>query len=332
VRARIPLLSVVVVLASLGSSTAANAPLPEPPRISSTAPTFAGQPGQPGQPGPSLAHEAGDTGDSGTTESRSTGGDEPDVVTGNQTHVVYFVPQGKPDENLDANGGPLMKAVDSLRAWFARETASSGQPAIRPRFDRRTDGYWDASFVRGTKPASEYSGINDIRDDLIAQGYNKANKRYLVYAALSAGSPANEGGLCGESYYALPGFANRPYSVVYLDANPGCGSRDFGDGTAGGAGKSETIAAHEWLHNEGITPPAAPRHCASSLYHVCTGPLWAIPHGEPANLGRLDPEATDLMFPLIWRKLANMFLDLERNDYLDHGMPWTNLRDSAWMN
>lgn len=242
---------------------------------------------------------------------RSSGEDAADAAAGNQTHVIYFVPRDGRDDDLDTNG-TLGRAVDGIRDWFSRQMRK------QPRMDRIAGGSaYDITFVRGTDNTAAYSSLSVVVTDLRKQGFSAAEKRYLIFAALDHGTTCGE----GESP-SLTGELGR-YAAVYLDSAASCGAREFGTGTAAGSGRAETIAAHEWLHNEGVVPLGAPHQCLPPDAHVCTGPLWVM--------GDLDPESTDVMFPIIVRKLGQTVLDRNRDDYLDHPFPYRNLRESPWL-
>ena len=246
-------------------------------------------------------------------DERASGEDQPDAVGGGVTHAVYFVPKDRPNENLDLSGA-LVRSIDGMRAWFYREMRK------QPRFDRipGTSAY-DITYVRGMENAGHYDSLQDIVDELKMRGFAAADKRYLVYAAV------NRGMTCGEGQFPyVPSSETGRYAAVYLDSVSSCGARDFGGGTAATAGKAETIAAHEWLHNEGVVPLVAPHSCPPPAHsHACTGPLWLTPEN--------DPEAPDVMFPIIVRRLATAVLDRDRDDYLDHPWPYADLRDSRWL-
>lgn len=232
------------------------------------------------------------------------------------THLVYFRPKDKPDQRLDTNG-TIDASVRSLRAWFV------GQVGKQPRMDRLGGTtLFDITHVLGTKDAAAYTTLGSITEELRAKGLNEGSKRYLIYAAVDRGTT------CGEATYPIATLTDTTYAAIYLDSKS-CSPRDFGNGTASGAGMAETIAAHEWLHAEGVVAPSAPRHCASAPYHVCTGPLWMVPTGVATNL---DPEQSDVMYPLIDARLSKKVLDRERDDYVDH--PWLvhpNLRNSPYL-
>lgn len=248
----------------------------------------------------------------GAAEQQST--DQADPVDADQTHVIYFVPKDKPNQDLDALGGPIRDSLRSIRAWFSAQTAPN---AKRPRFDMTSTGQFDITFVQGQQNADQYTTLDSIRNE-IQPNFKAPNKRYMIFAAVDRGAT------CGEGYFPIPPVYDQgQYSAVYLDSS-GCHMRDFGDGTIAGSGRADRVAIHEWLHNEGIVAPDAPHHCASNPNHVCTGPLWVM--------DGLDPEQADLMFPYVSGGLKDAVLDIDHDDYLDTPWPWiTNLRDSPFL-
>lgn len=248
--------------------------------------------------------------------------DAPDVVRGNQTHIVYFVPKDRRDERLDVSGA-IAGSVGSMVAWF------KAQAGRAPRMDLRKGGVLDVTFVRGRKDAAEYETLDDVSGEILTRGIGKAGKRFLVYAAIPTG------GVCGEAEYPIPPLDDGlgSFSAVYLDSTPACGSREFGNGTLRGAGRAEVITAQEWLHNEGIVPLVAPHECTAvtggipipfAVAHVCTGPLM--------YLEGLDPEEIDVMFPLATGlRLSQKVLDRGHDDYFMQPQPTIDLADSTWM-
>lgn len=262
----------------------------------------------------------GTTGSAGSYASRATT-DKPDAKSGKQTHLIYFVPSDRPDEKLDTNGR-IARSFDSIRAWFR---AKSG--GLRPRADlRRVTGksgkatVHDVTFVRGNRDAAEYgtdptsSALADLKTELRQKGFNKANKRYLIYAAL------DQDNVCGQGFWPHDEPGGTPqtnYAVLYLDSDAGCGARDFGDGTVSGAGRAEAVALQEWIHTEGLVYPVSPAALTCTIdyvplpAHVCTGALALLPG--------LDPEETDVMFPFATDlTLAQKALDRGSPDYFDH--------------
>lgn len=220
------------------------------------------------------------------------------------THVIYFVPSDGVDRSLDING-TLSGSLRSLRAWF------SNQMSMAPRIDRVPGGdLFDITFVRGREKASYYSSLSQLTTELESRGFADARKRYVTYAGL------NRGSTCGESTFGYPGIEGPTHAISYLDSS-GCKSSSFGQGSAASASQAETVVAHEWLHADGFVMPTAPRHCPTSLHHVCTAGLYLT----SGVTGVVDPEQVDVMFPWIDAKLSQKTLDSGRNDYLDHGIP-----------
>jgi hypothetical protein len=51
----------------------------------------------------------------------------------------------------------------------------------------------------------------------------------------------------------------------------------------------------------------------------------------PVEVRDLDPEVRDVMFPLAKYPLSKLRLDPSRDDYLDHGLPIPDLRQSPFL-
>ena len=215
------------------------------------------------------------------------------------THLIYFIPSDGVDDALDVDG-TITASARGQRAWFAEQMQRA------PRMDRiGTSEVYDITFVRGRSPGSSYVDLRTLTTELDDRGFDDPAKRYLVYAGLDRGST------CGESTFGGPVLPGPTYAIVYLDSAD-CGARNLGN-----LGRGDALAAHEWLHAEGITPPTAIHHCPASPHHVCTGAL----HLVPATLGITDPERSDIMYPYVETRLSAKVLDRDRDDYLDHGIP-----------
>jgi hypothetical protein len=234
---------------------------------------------------------------------------------------MYFVPSDGVDETLDTNG-VIANAAASMNLWFDGQTGGR-----HLRLDTYLDGKTprlDVSFVRGNRTTAEYAGDADgaftaITDELEERGWtaSPAVKRYLVYYA----GPAEDENVCGTAFVPLAGgFAQ--WSVVFLDANPGCGARDFGTPATGG-GMSEAIAVQELEHNEGMAPLTAPHQCWAFNFHICTAAAGAA-------LETLDPESADVMFPFVTFPLRDKLIDRDRDDYFEHPFPYRDLSDSPF--
>lgn len=239
--------------------------------------------------------------------------DAADSVNGPQTQVIYFVPQGKPDQCLDQDH--IIRAMNGINDFFVKQGLG------KLRLDRSGLAI-DIPFIRGQKSESGYAGVDDYRNELAARGYNDSNKRYIIFAA------DNEGGVCGEAEW--PGR----FAAFFLDSSAGCGVRDFGNGTAAGSRGAEVVVAHEILHNDGAVSLFAPNGCQVGVLrfaHVCT------PGGVLAEFGTLDPEYRDVMFPFAIPGvfLSNKVLDRNHDDYFKVTTPFlgpmlVDLEDSIY--
>ncbi len=264
--------------------------------------------------------------------------DRPDAVDGPQVHLIYFVPRDSRDERLDVND-VLAQGMIRMQSWLR---AQSG--GYRWRFDILGDGKYDATFVRGLERNDYYTlGLDRPTDDisvgvpgeplpermmghveaeLSKRGFNKQDKRYLVFY----GGDASRRQDCTITY--LEAYAGRsmspvsprplgsPYALVHLHGPKGCQSQSWGRGDA--AGWPEASAMHVLLQAEGVVEAQAPHQCNRHDYtsdpgHVCTGPppqsTSAVP---PAGN---DPERLDVLFPLAVAPLSDLVLDRGRDDY-----------------
>ncbi len=170
------------------------------------------------------------------------------------------------------------------------------QAAVRP--DRRADcgsefGRLDISLVHVPAGVTDFDGITAaVRN----AGFENPDKGYLIYFD---GSPhvGDEYGLCGEGAVDSVTFA---YSIVFL---PTCG-QESSDGTR------EAVAMHEMTHGMGAVPTEAPHSCSSG--HVCD---------SPADLMKATLDQGD--------SLANLQLDVGRDDYYGHTGNWWDVRNSG---
>lgn len=251
--------------------------------------------------------------------------DRPDLTEEAQVHLIYFVPADGDDLALDTDG-TLDASMTAVNQWFEAETGGR-----RMRMDTFTDKrgqLLDITFVRGLRTTAGYMAdgtFSAVTSELEARGWNAdpAEKRYLVYYE---GPHATFSGVCGTARRDLRGLPAQ-WSMVFLGAHPLCGARDFGTPQVGG-GKSEAIAVHEMLHNEGQVWHTALHHCAASAGHICTAQV-----GSPHPALPVDPEEIDVLFPAINFPLREKVLDRERDDYYEHPFPHPDVADSPyWWN
>ncbi len=249
--------------------------------------------------------------------------DRKDLVEGWQVHVVYLLGSDSTDEALDTKG-VIEMSMRAQNQWFKGQT---GQSWIYDTFNFTANGRrrnaLDVTFVRMEQPISSIGGVGDVESALRAAGLGAAQKRYLVYV------PARTGGICGEAFYPL--ISNDPevdgqYSAVYLDADPGCHSRDFATSLSS-PGWAEAIILQEMIHNDGVVPISSPHSCFTPLYgHVCTAELGLV---SPT----LDPESRDVMFPFVTGSLASKKVDPGNDDYykVRLGFALRDLEDSPYL-
>ena len=220
--------------------------------------------------------------------------DVADAVSAFEWHVVYALPDGGVDR-FAAFAPRFAGDVAASTAWWVGQ-----DPTRKPRFDLIDSpscasefGRIDISLVHVPAGVTSFEGITDA---LRAAGFENPDKGYLVYFD---GSPhaGTEFGVCGEGDVDDVAFA---YSIVYLQ-------------TCGQASSDETralIATHEMTHGMGAVPNEAPHICDSG--HVCDSP-------------------NDLMKSVFSSgdSLANMMLDVGRDDYYGHAGTWWDARNSG---
>lgn len=237
------------------------------------------------------------------TTTRSTT-DRTDTRTGRLVHVIFMVSSNGVDDNLDKNG-TLECSLRAQQEWFQAQTG------LKWRFDTYVSGsqeFFDVTFIKSTLPSTALDSAGEVRSELTARGFNKANKRYLTYVT----SGAN--GACGDAFYPIApgnGAVDGVYAQVYLDSGTDCGARAFG--SPGAPSFSEVIPQQEILHNDGLVPIGAPHTCAHSPGHTCTPGLGVF--------GNIDPESADIMFPYVGRTLGQKVVDRGHDDYFSHPLP-----------
>ncbi|MDX6442883.1 MAG: hypothetical protein QOE43_2612 [Gaiellaceae bacterium] len=220
--------------------------------------------------------------------------DLPDSVSAFEWHVVYAVPAGGVDSF--AGFAPRIAGdAATVSAWWLGQDSTR-----RPRYDLidapacgSEYGRLDISLVHVPAGVSTFEGIVEA---VRAAGFADPDKGYLVYfdGSLHVGT---EYGVCGESSLDDVAFA---YSIVYLQT---CGQVASDDTRA-------VIAIHEMTHGMGAVPSEAPHSCDSG--HVCDS-------------------ANDLMKAVFESEdtLANLQLDVGRDDYYRHSGNWWDVVNSG---
>jgi hypothetical protein len=220
--------------------------------------------------------------------------DVADTVNAFEWHVVYALPAGAVDR-FAAFAPRFAGDAAAMTAWWL------GQDSTRkPRYDlvdaptcASEFGRIDISLVQVPAGITNYQGITAA---VRAAGLEDPDKGYLVYFD---GSPhvGTEFGVCGQGGTDDVAFA---YSVVYLQT---CGQQTDDNTRA-------LIATHEMTHGMGAVPNEAPHLC--DFGHVCD---------SPNDLMKSVFSSSD--------SLANLLLDVGRDDYYAHSGNWWDVRKSG---
>jgi hypothetical protein len=243
-----------------------------------------------------------------------------DALAGPQIHAIYFVPADAADRRLDTNGR-IRSGLANVQAWFARN--SGGMTWRLDELPRSRAA--DVTFVRGEQDDSHYDRANSlsiVEEELVRRGFNKPDKKYLVfYAGDTTDGP--EPYLCGEATVSQHGptqyhpVADGRYpsatSFAAVRLYSLCNSQQWG--TAAEPGWPEATIMHELVHTQDLVSPGAPHACGAPALdgaHVCTfkQPLYSIGGASAADL-----ERSDLMYPFITGRLADLVLDRGNDDY-----------------
>jgi hypothetical protein len=237
--------------------------------------------------------------------------DRPDVVGGNQVHLVYAVPSDGVDRFAQL-ASSIATDAGAIGEWWRRH-----DPTRAPRFDLAGfsctgAGSLDLSDVRLPHPTAYYNQtatprIQLLRDDLLAAGFDDDAKKYLVYYDQSQPAAGTD---CGAAYVNAQSGGVHGYAAVYLAPNLG------GCGTIGTGGFLAVIAAHELINALGALDPATPgppHRCAADPLHPCD-----------SSLDVLAPKPTAAT-------LAAAILDAGHDDYYAHAGTWWDVQDSTWL-
>jgi len=210
--------------------------------------------------------------------------------------VIYAIPADGVDR-FGTFAPRIAGDIEAMTDWWLVQDSTR-----RPRFDLlqtqscpNESGRVDISVVRLPHGNNDES-YDQIVSDVEGLGFVSPDKAYLVYydGSIHVGE---EYGVCGQSNTADVAWA---YSIVYLQT---CGM-ESDDATRA------AIATHELIHGLGAVPDEAPHACDDG--HVCD---------SPSDLMKavLDPGDS----------LANLQLDVGRDDYYGHSGSWWDTRDSG---
>ena len=216
------------------------------------------------------------------------------AVAGPPVHVLYVHPSDAPDRSA-ALAQSIHDDVTAIDAWWR------GQDAARtPRFDLfafACGPQVDLSAVRLSRTSAALTASDTradlIVDELFSGGFGSTFTKYLVYVD----GPTDDADLCGQGGGELR--QGPAYALVFLGACEGI--------------PRDGVAAHELVHAFGALAPGAPNACEDDDGHTCD-----------AELDLLYPFATET-------PLAQLVLDLNRDDYYGHGTSRVDVRLSPWL-
>lgn len=212
---------------------------------------------------------------------------EGDGTSGNRTQVGYARPSNSPNgDRYNTYLGTfrqLSASVDTIYDASAAETGGSR----RIRFV--TDASCDLSVLNVVLSANGASPFDKTISELQAQGYNRADRKYLVFMDASV--------LCG-------------ISTFYGDDRPG--SENYNNRGVAGYARIDTgcweanAVAHEHMHTLGGVQNSAPnasggRHCVDEYDVMCYSDTPNYP-----TMRQLCPNST-----------ANDRFDCGKNDYFN---------------
>ncbi len=225
--------------------------------------------------------------------------DRPDDIAGSQVHVVYVLPRGARDRELDTKVD-IANSVAAFQGWLARATR------MQIRFDLY-QGDLDVSFFELSRPDDEMRPfgsfvVSEIERELALAGVIQPDKRYLIYY-----DGTTAAFVCGGA--AWPPTVGGQVAAIYLRACPGELARRPNDSP----GYWEFAALHDLLHTLGIVSSAAPHHTVNSWGHV--------------------PEPEDLMYGGGTSPWEPTTVDVNGDDYFAPYLPdgLSNLATSAFM-
>jgi hypothetical protein len=229
----------------------------------------------------------------------------PEVVAGNQIHVIYAFPSDGADRFADV-ASPIVTDLEAIDGWWR-----SQDPGRTLRFDQFAfpgcaPGLTrlDLTKVRLPQPASSYSDpftiLQRVSVDLASApfGLTEFWAKYLVYYD----GPMSNPNVCGISHTPSNLGVSRTFAAVFLQTCP--------DDTGQGGYRAWTTA-HELVHNLGAVLPGAPNACPGGG-HTCD-------------------HTQDLMGRFVNAPITAAFLDYNRDDWYGHSGGWPDIQDSPWL-
>lgn len=180
--------------------------------------------------------------------------DRPDEADGYQVHVVYAVPKGGEDRELDTNE-TLAHSASAMNAWLASQSGGA-----KLRFDT-ANGALDVTYAALPSTDAEIAAQGEflrerIQSELAELGLDAPNKLYAVYYDGSTTVACGSGPWPPE----LVGRAVVSYLRATPDGVPPCDSNPWPASHDAPAAYRELSMLHEVFHGLGAAPSCAPNH------------------------------------------------------------------------
>lgn len=220
--------------------------------------------------------------------SRSTA-NQPDDVAGAQVHVIYAVPLGAQDKQLDLSPS-LVNMIGSMNLWLAAQTG--GRWFKVDTFNGRLD----VTYVQLPRSDADYEAFgatkrDQIEADLAAAGLIQSEKIYAVQ--YEGGNPR----ACAEAPY-LPPNPPQVATVAFLQGTPGgapCESNPYAASQTASPGYREFILLRLLLSTLGFVDPAAPNRNGGGVNNDPRDLMYEGP--EQWTPGILDVSKTNYYNP-----------------------------------
>ena len=195
--------------------------------------------------------------------------DRPDDAAGPQVHVVYAIPHGGADRQLDLNG-VLAGSVDSWNTWLRGQTGGFGL-RLDPSGGELAVSFFETPLTDDEMAAKGAFVRDELERELRAAGLLAPGKIYAVY--YDGKSTWSCGG--GAWPPALPGVVAAMYLHGLFGASNACEQN-----SCAGRGEApryfEFGMLHELMHTLGFVPTCAPHHTLAG--HTSDSPrdlMWA---------------------------------------------------------
>lgn len=228
--------------------------------------------------------------------------DLPDDVQGKQFHVIYVLPEGGEDRNMDTNG-QLATSISAFQNWLCNQTNGKyfhfdtyqGKLDISfAKLPLTTKEMWDGVGLPSPKTHTHNPVLSELGVRLSLLGFNDPDKIYVVYY-----EGYGEENVCGE---ARPNTNMAVEFLQPLAEGYGCGFLNWEQGDTYRPMFNDFTMVHEMLHTLGFVPQCSPHcknfHCQDSKTDLMAGIFDSTGDGKYS-----------------WGMGTYPFLDYNHNDY-----------------